>query len=517
MAHRASEIELSPGVTVISGPNNIGKSAIVEAIRHLVANPAPKNVIRHGANQALVRLELDSGEIISWQRRETSASYLIQRTDPEKPGAADPPEEYHKFGREVPEDVRALLRLEPVKTDTDDLDIHIGNQRQPIFLLDRPGSHAAGFFAASTEADYLLKMQQALKRRIDSAKNTRKALDAELAAIAEQLKELEPLDDLADRIELAESLYALIIRTESEIPRLAEVINRLQEMHAGLAAAGQAREILSSLEGPPVWQDISGLNLIVTELQEKTRQNRWEFLRAGVLDELATPPVLAATADLEALLRQSRATQGRFDEAQATSQTLTPLAAPPDLAATAELEALLRQSRAIQSRLDGAQTISQFLADLTVPPDLAEVKELSGSVQAMGQLAEKTGILQDRHTVLARHLPPPRLDEVSQLHVLLTDLRGQHELRQRREGVAGLLAKVLPPPELEATADLEHSLAALGQAEASLSREQNRLDQATRQLQEKKAEIQEYLQAAGVCPLCGSPLDMEHFLESRHA
>jgi len=187
------------------------------------------------------------------------------------------------------------------------------------------------------------------------------------------------------------------------------------------------------------------------------------------------------------------------------------------LAATAELEALLRQSRAIQSRLDGAQTISQFLADLTVPPDLAEVKELSGSVQAMGQLAEKTGILQDRHTVLARHLPPPRLDEVSQLHVLLTDLGGQHELRQRREGVAGLLAKVLPPPELEATADLEHSLAALGQAEASLSREQNRLDQATRQLQEKKAEIQEYLQAAGVCPLCGSPLDMEHFLESRHA
>ncbi|MBM4287752.1 MAG: hypothetical protein FJ135_06335 [Deltaproteobacteria bacterium] len=35
MAHRASEIELSPGVTVITGPNNIGKSEIVEAIRHL--------------------------------------------------------------------------------------------------------------------------------------------------------------------------------------------------------------------------------------------------------------------------------------------------------------------------------------------------------------------------------------------------------------------------------------------------------------------------------------------------
>ena len=138
MAHEATSIELASGVTVITGPNNIGKSAIVEAIRYLVSNPAPKNVIRHGAPKALVSLELDSGEVIIWQRQEKSASYAIQQPGQETA-------EYHKFGREVPADIRSLLRMEEVQTDTEDIDIHLGNQRQPIFLLDRPGSHAAAF------------------------------------------------------------------------------------------------------------------------------------------------------------------------------------------------------------------------------------------------------------------------------------------------------------------------------------------------------------------------------------
>ena len=183
MAHKATSIELSPGVTVITGPNNIGKSAVVEAIRYLVYNPSPKNVIRHGAKKAVVCLELDSGEIITWQRQDKNASYTIQQPGQE-------PEAYHKFGRDVPDDVRSLLRLELVETDTGKLDIHLGNQREPIFLLDRPGSHAAGFFAASSEADYLLKMQQALKSRIDQANRDKKRLSQELTDLAKQLLRL---------------------------------------------------------------------------------------------------------------------------------------------------------------------------------------------------------------------------------------------------------------------------------------------------------------------------------------
>jgi AAA15 family ATPase/GTPase len=39
LSHQDTRIELTFGVTVITGPNNVGKSAVVEAVRSLVQNP----------------------------------------------------------------------------------------------------------------------------------------------------------------------------------------------------------------------------------------------------------------------------------------------------------------------------------------------------------------------------------------------------------------------------------------------------------------------------------------------
>ena len=159
MSHQATRIELSPGVTVITGPNNIGKSAVVEGVRSLVHNPSPKHSIRHGAKQAVIRLEIDSGEIIEWVRSDKTAFYRLLRPADDAQEEAYKVEEYRKLGQSVPEDIMALLRLGLVETESGEIDIHIGNQREPIFLLNSPGSHAASFFAASTEAEYLLRMR----------------------------------------------------------------------------------------------------------------------------------------------------------------------------------------------------------------------------------------------------------------------------------------------------------------------------------------------------------------------
>jgi DNA repair ATPase RecN len=79
MAHQHTVLELGPGVTVLTGPNNVGKSAVVEAIRSVAQNPAPEHVVRHGARQALVRVELDSGEVIEWVRKKSNAVYRLYR------------------------------------------------------------------------------------------------------------------------------------------------------------------------------------------------------------------------------------------------------------------------------------------------------------------------------------------------------------------------------------------------------------------------------------------------------
>ena len=181
------------------------------------------------------------------------------------------------------------------------LDIHLGNQRQPIFLLDRPGSHAAGFFAASTEADYLLKMQQALKGRIEQAKKDRKRLTAELVVIDRQLGQYEPLDDLEVRISRTEALYAAILETDRSLPRLEEIISLIQDTQAQLDLERGAAGILGWLEGPPALEDITGLTLVLAELEDKTRHHHFEAARRAALIDLTSPPALAATAELEAV------------------------------------------------------------------------------------------------------------------------------------------------------------------------------------------------------------------------
>ena len=99
MAHSHTELEFGPGMTVLTGPNNSGKSAIVEALRCVATNPAPYNFIRHGAKEARVVVELDSGHKVEWLRRKAYAMYYLHA-----PGEEEP-REYAKFGRTPPEEI----------------------------------------------------------------------------------------------------------------------------------------------------------------------------------------------------------------------------------------------------------------------------------------------------------------------------------------------------------------------------------------------------------------------------
>lgn len=471
MAHEATSIELASGVTVITGPNNIGKSAIVEAIRYLVSNPAPKNVIRHGALKALVSLELDSGEIIIWQRQEKSASYAIQQPGQETV-------EYHKFGREVPADVRSLLRMEEVQTDTEDIDIHLGNQRQPIFLLDRPGSHAAAFFAASSEADYLLKMQQALKRRVDMAKASRKALDIELIALDRQLQSYEPLDALEIHLARSEALYAVILETEQQLPVMEDLRRELVRVQAQLQQERAAATVLELLKHPPALKDITGLCMLLTELIDKTRQYHLEAAKAAELINLASLPDLDPTTDLQVLLQQIRESQSNY--------------------------------AATQARFRAVGTLS-------LPPAMAEVERLHTLVKSFGETLMNLESLRIHHRVLTPAAEPPQLEETAVLEDLCLRLHREQVRSDRLDQTAACLAELPPPPEPENLIELEKCLQAQTQVTADLARLQAHLDDIASQLDVKQGEILTYLQDTGTCPLCGSSLDLKHFLEDRHA
>src|SRR5215831_4383508 len=99
MSHTHTVIELAEGLTVLVGPNNCGKSAVVSALETLSNNASGGYMVRHDEKEASVSVETDDGHTLIWRRRGNTVSYLIDGRD------------IHRLGRGVPDDLHKLLRL----------------------------------------------------------------------------------------------------------------------------------------------------------------------------------------------------------------------------------------------------------------------------------------------------------------------------------------------------------------------------------------------------------------------
>lgn len=71
-------LEFVPGINVLTGSTNSGKTAVLRAIKCLVDNPkAAKHMIRHMAPKAIVAMKLDGHEPVVWTRDQGTVSYKV--------------------------------------------------------------------------------------------------------------------------------------------------------------------------------------------------------------------------------------------------------------------------------------------------------------------------------------------------------------------------------------------------------------------------------------------------------
>jgi hypothetical protein len=476
MSHDATLIELAPGVTVITGPNNVGKSAVVEAIRSLVQNPGPKHSIRHGAKQATVRLEIDSGEIIEWVRSEKAAFYRLVRTA-ESEGETAGVEEFHKIGQSVPENITALLRLGPVQTESGEIDIHIGNQREPIFLLSSPGSYAASFFAASTEAEYLLRMRQALKSRVDIAKATCKGLAAESKIAESGLLHYQPLDLLEPDVEKAGRLFESICRSQKSIPELDEAIRILADREEHLFLRSQSAAVLETVEPPPRLQEVAVLESLLDQCREKVAQARLAADLSLVLVPLAVPPVASETANLAHLVRQVADAGMVLELFREEQDAMTRLEGPPEIDDLTGLQQLLNDVLSCDLRGKRLRENCDSMAGLGLPPDLGDVSDLPGIIE-----------------------------DLAHAHAGLRLLTASYET----------MASLCAVPEAVPTGHLEDLIREMAEVNERISQTEQNYSSVDRTLRRKRQEMEQLIRETGVCPLCGSPMDISHILEGMH-
>lgn len=511
MTHEHTVLELHSGVTVLTGPNNTGKSAVVEALRCVAENPPSASLIRHGAAKAVVRLELDDGSWVQWERTAGSVVYKVR-------SANGTETVYAKVGRgTVPEDIRALLRLQSLSTEAGSVDVHIGHQKDPIFLLDQPGSQAAAFFAASTEADYLLAMQQALKERTAEAQSDRRRLQQEIQQTEKDLAAFALLPAVAQQMKEAENLYAQIEATDRAVPALEALILTADNLAQRLRLWTQKSRRLQPLEAPPDVQDTVSLQNRLDQLVNAHSSIQKTRILLASLARLDTPPPIKNTAALHDLLHHMQRTHRNLSRRTQTSEVLSRVKEPPSLSDTAALARLAARLDETLWCLRVENQRKEAASPLHAPPALRSVQELAQTVEALTARHHHLRAATAQHQALEPLQAPPELRSLQDLQQKLEALQVFHRAVSSVEARGQRLKGLKPPPPLHDPNPLQQIIEAMERLEDQWHRMRHRLQDVQRQMEEKRQAVQKLLETMPLCPFCRQPMDPDHFLERAHA
>lgn len=344
MSHVNTVIEPAAGLTVIVGPNNCGKSAIVAALQCLSYGAYGKPFVRHGCRYAKVTVDTGEGDRIEWMRENDSVTYTINGVKTHR-GV-------------VPDDLPKLLKINRVVADDDEseFDIHFAEQKQPIFLLGK-AKDAALFFASSSDAGYLLRMQQNWKDRIRDRRREANRLSEGLISDRVRYEGYAPLADIEPAMKEIEAHYAELAEIEQSRAALLGFLKRQKNTLRSVEHQHAAAQALHELPSVPALADEESCRKVVS---------RWRSLRRSVMREellgksleIAAPPTLSDTAGLSQLVRDTHRKRHYVAKIGAKASVVQALEDPP---VQIDTSGLARAIQAVQSAKRAVDLATQKL------------------------------------------------------------------------------------------------------------------------------------------------------------
>ena len=228
-------IQLSPGLNIIMGENNIGKSRITRALRGVAYGESDDSDIRDDCASAEVEIVMEGNRKLSWSRRpKRNPVTLWKLTDSEGQVIDHHGVRCETGGRQVPDWMERTLGI----VRYDGLDIQVAHQKVPVFLLDKPGSQRAMVLSVGGEAGMLRDMM-ALSRD-DRTADGHLIRDGgiEIESILSSLSSLDIISDLQYHIDSAEKLQASIREDRATIGAGTDILNRLQAISESIQKDG---------------------------------------------------------------------------------------------------------------------------------------------------------------------------------------------------------------------------------------------------------------------------------------
>lgn len=502
MSHRRTVIEPAPGLTVLVGENNCGKSAVVAALQILCNNTSGEYMVRHGQKQCRVVVETDEGHVVEWKRNGGTVSYSLNG------------EPVFRLRSGIPDNLHELLRMPRVypQDGGEPFDVHFAEQKKPVFLLNESGSRAAKFFASSSDAEALMRMQMLHKNNVNKAIQVSNQLRIQLGQIDCRLEPLKPVEDIQSRLDVLYDQHAAIMAAGLKTKVLVQNVRSLQEALELALFLGAKTSVVGRLATPPEIRDTRSLSQLIAN------QGIWlDSLRRLAFQQEAfrgfyAPPILTDTRGLEILITDIAQADRGVRMTSEMLQSLSSLHSVPRLApaeileiAVAALRQGIRQTRHRRER-------TECIALLQPPPEVFDVESLIRRVAEIENSVRYAAHVQERTGTLGECTVPPLLVDESPLKELLDKLQQTLAVVGSHRSIMGVIGRLSSPPLQVETVSLETLIKDLDAEQRRVNLLQLRLDQSTGAATDAERALRDWVAENPVCPTCGAELDPDRLL-----
>lgn len=241
MSWRAQTIALHPGLNVVVGPSDSGKTNVYRAVRAIVENCPAKDLLTIGQTEGQAEVQFEDPQRTTVVLKKGSGKspaneYEVSVFSPTPPGWST--QSYKQVGADCPQPVVDVLRLGPVDLSGIEADLHFSAQRGPAFGVDAKPGDLAKMIGAVSGLDVVY-------RGLAQAETNRRAaqLDADRSEAA--------FTEARDKFRASEAAFP-----RAESAKLRESIARASQEHRDendrarelFLAATQCEQLLADVE-----------------------------------------------------------------------------------------------------------------------------------------------------------------------------------------------------------------------------------------------------------------------------
>ena len=227
-SHSHSVLKFDPGVNVIVGRSDSGKSAVLRALYWALFNrPTGDAFVSDWGGSAEVHLEFDDGQLARIKNKSFNG-YILGMHD-----------EYTGFGVHVPEPVSEFINMTR---------INFQHQMDTPFMLSwSPGDRGA-FINEITNLQVMDRAVTNIKRSIRHRSQNIDGTRTLVEDLERDLTGFEDLDDIEQRVEALEQIECRIEKLENSRETLKDLIRTLEKAQSRIDSTAEVLKVERSVE-----------------------------------------------------------------------------------------------------------------------------------------------------------------------------------------------------------------------------------------------------------------------------